>query len=95
MDRDIPPPLQLVSVPLIQAVGHEWKLYFACDSISSISLYGPVSLGSTSNILDLYSLVTCLLLIQDWIESTFYEGMRTWFLHEDSSGNVQEGARAQ
>ncbi|KAJ8126387.1 hypothetical protein O1611_g7251 [Lasiodiplodia mahajangana] len=86
-----PPPLQLVSVPLIQVAGHDWNLYFACDSVSSISMYGPISLGSTRNILDLYALITCLLLIQDWVETTFYERIRTWFL---DSGNMQKSTEA-
>ncbi|KAI0107764.1 hypothetical protein GGR51DRAFT_514986 [Nemania sp. FL0031] len=94
VNHDLPPPL-LVSVPLIEAVGHEWKLYFACDSVSSISLYGPVTLGSTTDVLDLYALVTCLLLIQDWVESTFYEGMRTWFLHDYDYGDTQNSTQAQ
>lgn len=43
--RGLPPTEQrLVTVPLIQAVGHNWDLYFACFG-ASITLYGTYADG--------------------------------------------------
>ncbi|KAI0535118.1 hypothetical protein GGR58DRAFT_504590 [Xylaria digitata] len=65
---------QSFSPPLLgwlpESMRHEWSLYFACDYVTSISLYGPIGLGSMRIILDLYTLVTCLL-IKDWTETEF------------------------
>ncbi|KAI1194436.1 hypothetical protein F5X97DRAFT_346693 [Nemania serpens] len=62
------PGARLVSLPLIQAVGHVWLIYFACDMGTRIDLYGPMTIGSTENIT-----------IKAWIETTFQDAMKKWF----------------
>ncbi|KAI0146815.1 hypothetical protein GGR57DRAFT_478399 [Xylariaceae sp. FL1272] len=69
----------LVSLPLIQVVGHQWHVYFACDEGKSIKMYGPVSLGSTESLMSIYALFTSLQAIKVWIETEFYDGMKAWF----------------
>ncbi len=80
-------PIKLVSVPLIIIMEHEWSIYFACDKTTSITLYGPFSLGSTNNIVSLYALISSLRAIKVWIETTFYQGLKHWFLDEAESTN--------
>ncbi|KAI0153227.1 hypothetical protein GGR57DRAFT_149535 [Xylariaceae sp. FL1272] len=71
---------RLPTTLLIKVVNHEWRLYFACDRGSCIEACGPLSIGSTSNLLDAYVLFTALEAIKDWIETTFREGLETWFM---------------
>ncbi|KAI0118340.1 hypothetical protein GGR51DRAFT_499154 [Nemania sp. FL0031] len=90
ISNEIPPQAQpkLVSVILITIIGHEWCLYFACDQVASVTLYGPFRLGSTSSILGLYALVSSLRAIKGWIETEFYEQLRIWFqVKETESGD--------
>ncbi|KAI0867485.1 hypothetical protein GGS24DRAFT_485483 [Hypoxylon argillaceum] len=53
-NTDGSPPPQLVSVPLIVITGHGWEVFFACDEGGAITVRGPVSLGSTRNIVKKY-----------------------------------------
>ncbi|KAF2966635.1 hypothetical protein GQX73_g6918 [Xylaria multiplex] len=72
-------PRPLVSLPMIQVVGHDWAVYFACDMGSYIDVHGPMKLGSTETIISTYTLVFCLKLIKTWIETTFQDAMKEWF----------------
>ncbi|KAI0799091.1 hypothetical protein GGR55DRAFT_670834, partial [Xylaria sp. FL0064] len=68
------------STLLIKVANHEWQLYFACDDSQSISLYGPLSLGSTQELPALYGLVASLQVIKEWAETDFREGMEQWLM---------------
>ena len=72
-------PPRLVSLPLIQVVGHHWHMYFACDSGEAIVMHGPVSLGSTESLMAMYALFTCLKAIKLWIEGQFSLSIASWF----------------
>jgi hypothetical protein len=48
---------RLVSVPLIQVIGHDWKIYFACLDKDNIMLYGPIGIESTDSMVQLYVLM--------------------------------------
>lgn len=74
---------RLVSVPLIVVTSHEWEVYFACDNQASIGMYGPISLGSTKNLLSAYVLLASLEAIGNWVRTTFCDGMRTWILCDE------------
>ncbi|KAI0099907.1 hypothetical protein GGR51DRAFT_534065 [Nemania sp. FL0031] len=76
------PQPRLVTMPLIRIEGHIWNIYFACDMGSFIRLIGPTRLGSTDRIVELYALIKSLRHIKRWIETTFYDGMTTWFMQE-------------
>ncbi|KAI0398729.1 hypothetical protein F4802DRAFT_139927 [Xylaria palmicola] len=71
---------RMPSTLLIEVVNHTWQLYFACDRGDSISLHGPLSIGSTASLIDSYALWTSLVAIKQWIQSTFYQGMEKWLL---------------
>ncbi|KAI0448640.1 hypothetical protein F5B21DRAFT_496908 [Xylaria acuta] len=73
------PGARLVSLPLIQAVGHVWRIYFACDMGTRIDLYGPMTIGSTETITSIYALLSSLQSIKAWIETTFQDAMKKWF----------------
>lgn len=75
---DAPSP-RLPTLPLIQ-VGHLWQVYFACDMRISIDLYGPVTIGSTETVISTYVLIRSLEAIRKWVENTFQDSMRDWFL---------------
>ncbi|TGJ81855.1 hypothetical protein E0Z10_g6926 [Xylaria hypoxylon] len=77
------PPLQhprLTTVLAVEVVAHEWSVHFACDRGDKIEIYGPVRIGSTATLLEAYALVACLENIRTWIELTFYEGIKAWFM---------------
>ncbi|KAI3319231.1 hypothetical protein HD806DRAFT_288166 [Xylariaceae sp. AK1471] len=73
----------LVTMPLIQVVGHVWRIYFACDVGTSIDLYGPMTIGSTEDIISMYVLLASLEAIKNWIETTFQDAMVKWFMVTD------------
>ncbi|RWA12467.1 hypothetical protein EKO27_g2644 [Xylaria grammica] len=74
---------RMPSTLLIEVAGHSWQLYFACDEGRSISLYGPLTIGSTSTLVDLYMLHTSLTMIREWILTTFYKGMQQWLMSDE------------
>lgn len=73
------PSNRLVSVPMIEVIGHNWVLHFACDEGNSIRTYGPVEIGSTKSVLEVYKLISSLEAIGAWIRGTFRERMGEWF----------------
>lgn len=85
------PQRRLVTVPLIQVVGHEWHLYFACFGVSSITVYGPMRMGSTETLLETYALVASLQAIKEWVKTTFFTAMEEWFLYNPSQGPQKSG----
>lgn len=79
------PKPRLVSTLIIEAVGHNWQIYFACDRGSLVEAYGPVHIGSTDSLLSLYALLSSLQAIKDWIKTTFYTEIQSWFSGWESS----------
>ncbi|KAJ8128780.1 hypothetical protein O1611_g4852 [Lasiodiplodia mahajangana] len=75
---------RLVSVPLIVVNSFDWEVYFACDNQSSVSMYGPMSLGSTKTLLSAYVLLTSLEAIGKWVGTTFCDSIKTWVLCDKS-----------
>lgn len=76
---------RLVTLPLVQVVGHLWQVHFAADLGSSIQIYGPMTIGSTENILETYVLLASLGALKRWVEGTFQDGMKSWFGVEDAA----------
>lgn len=76
------PKPQLISVPLIQVVGHQWQVYFAQDMGASLNIHGPVPLGSTASILQIYGLLASLEAVKQWIEGAFCTGLEAWLMPE-------------
>ncbi|KAI0197870.1 hypothetical protein F4808DRAFT_287724 [Astrocystis sublimbata] len=57
-------PPRMVPLPLIQVL--VWHMYFPCDKVNDIAIYGPVSLGSTKSQVDLYALFTRLRFVNSY-----------------------------
>lgn len=86
------PKPRLVSVPIIQVISHQWHIYFCCDAGTSIEVYGPVSLGSTEDLVSTYILLSCLEALKSWITDTFRKSIGEWFLcDDDEEGNDAQG----
>jgi hypothetical protein len=51
---------QLPTLPLILAHDHEWSLYFAVDRLDKIEIFGPMQIGMTDNLPNIYPLLTVL-----------------------------------
>lgn len=80
--REAGPADRLVSLPLIQVVRHQWSIYYAVDMGTSIKIYGPQAIGSTSTgggVGDIYALISSLRSIKQWIETTYRRSMESWF----------------
>jgi len=76
----------LVSVPIIQVIGHHWYIYFVEDATSSLNVYGPISLGSSVNVISMYTLLSSLEAMRVWIEETFRIGLESWFVPNRDTG---------
>ncbi|KAI1123043.1 hypothetical protein F5Y10DRAFT_270484 [Nemania abortiva] len=71
---------RMITVPVITIVGHQWNVYFVFFDAQSITMHGPVRLGSTEELLSTYVLVASLRAIYHWIQTTFKEAMEDWFM---------------
>ncbi|KAK6067992.1 hypothetical protein SCUP234_11326 [Seiridium cupressi] len=71
---------RLITVPLIPVVGHQWDMYLAYFDTASIILYGPVKMGCTETILDVYVLVASLKALGEWAGIAFKAAMEDWFM---------------
>ena len=70
-------PLPLPTLPLILTYDHEWSLYFAVDHLERIDIYGPMPIGMTDNIPNIYQLLAVLRLLATWIDTEF----RSWIIN--------------
>lgn len=73
------PSNRLVSVPMIEVNQHDWSLYFACDEVDSIRTFGPIKIGSTVSVIEVYKLLNSLEAIKQWVMGTFRRRMGGWF----------------
>ncbi|KAH6632810.1 hypothetical protein F5144DRAFT_263741 [Chaetomium tenue] len=69
--------LQLPTLPLILTHDHEWSLYFAVDRLNKIEIFGPMPIGMTDNLPNIYQLLTVLGFLGAWIDTTF----RSWVIN--------------
>jgi hypothetical protein len=68
---------QLPTLPLILTHDHEWSLYFAVDRLDKIEILGPMQIGMTDNLPNIYQLLTVLGFLGVWIDTTF----RSWVIN--------------
>ncbi|KAJ2997266.1 hypothetical protein NUW58_g698 [Xylaria curta] len=61
----------IVTLPLLLAVGHDWKLFFACDRGDRIEIVGGMNVGNTNSLPGLYQLLVTVRLLADWIEKEY------------------------
>ncbi|KAI1430894.1 hypothetical protein GGR50DRAFT_682488 [Xylaria sp. CBS 124048] len=71
---------RLITVPLIIITGDDWKMYFASFNEVNITLHGPLFIGYTGTILQVYALVASLRAIAVWIRTEFKPAMEAWFM---------------
>ncbi|KAK1983505.1 hypothetical protein LZ30DRAFT_479723 [Colletotrichum cereale] len=62
LDRSLRTPI----LPVISVVGHHWDLYLAEDKGDQIIIHGPLQIGTTDGITDMYSLLECLQMLVGW-----------------------------
>ncbi|KAI0467057.1 hypothetical protein F4859DRAFT_518487 [Xylaria cf. heliscus] len=72
----------LPSTLLLEVINHKWNLYFACDQGNCIDLYGPLEIGATMYITEVYTLVASLQAIRAWAETTFANGIGQWLMYD-------------
>lgn len=89
------PKPRLVSVPILQVVGHHWQAYFCCDAGTSLQVYGPVSIGSTEDVASFYVLLSSLTAIKTWITETFHGSIAAWFLCDEKSEESEQAVERQ
>ncbi|KAK8124250.1 uncharacterized protein PG998_000009 [Apiospora kogelbergensis] len=77
---------RLVTVPLIQVVGHRWTIHFACDQGDRGVIYTGFEIGSTWSLRDAFVLVSSLRAIRSWIETRFRASMEMWFCNNEMPG---------
>jgi len=51
---------RLPTLPLILTHEHQWSLYFAVDRLDKIEVCGPLPIGTTDNLLNIYALLPSL-----------------------------------
>ncbi|KAI0146892.1 hypothetical protein GGR57DRAFT_285745 [Xylariaceae sp. FL1272] len=73
---------RLPTTLLVHVVNDDWRLYFVCDRGTYIDVCGPLDIGSTSDMMNIYILLTSLEAIKDWIETIFRQGLEQWFMCE-------------
>ncbi|KAH8662647.1 hypothetical protein BGZ61DRAFT_368597 [Ilyonectria robusta] len=64
---------RIITLPLLLVVGHEWKIFFACDRGDHIDIVGDMSIGDTKNIIGLYTVMAVLAELARWSTSVFGE----------------------
>ncbi|KAI0418798.1 hypothetical protein F5X98DRAFT_385929 [Xylaria grammica] len=74
-----PNPGDLISVPIIRVNRHNWEVYFVRFATTGITIYGPVPIGSTDSIVQVYVLVASLRAISAWLNTKFNSGLQNWF----------------
>lgn len=77
------PKPRLISMPLIQVVGHQWYIYFVCDRGTLLDGYGPVSLGFMESTTSTYVLLISLEAIKTWMLGTFASSLCAWFVCDE------------
>ncbi|KAK4137954.1 hypothetical protein BT67DRAFT_447641 [Trichocladium antarcticum] len=68
---------QLPTLPLILTYDHQWSLYFAVDRLDKIEVVGPMPIGMTDNLPNIYQLLTVLGFLGAWVDTTF----RAWVIN--------------
>ncbi|OAA55140.1 hypothetical protein ISF_08061 [Cordyceps fumosorosea ARSEF 2679] len=68
---------KIITLPLMLTLCQDWKLLFACDrGGEGLEILGDFSIGETSSLLGLYTIVAVLQELADWVEVTF----RKWIM---------------
>ncbi|KAM0255998.1 hypothetical protein ACHAPA_012322, partial [Fusarium lateritium] len=63
-------------MPVLLVVCAKWELHFALDQGSHYEVVGPVDIGGTGTVEDMYRLLAVLRLLGNWVGSEFREWVR-------------------
>ncbi|KAF4452149.1 exostosin 3 [Fusarium austroafricanum] len=69
---------QIVTLPLIMAVEHEWKLLFAYDADNAIDIAEGINMGGTMDLIGLYRVLGILRELAMWIETEYVAWLDRW-----------------
>ncbi|KAL2201520.1 hypothetical protein P885DRAFT_65755 [Corynascus similis CBS 632.67] len=58
--------------------GRKWSLYFAANRLDKIEIFGPMQIGMTDNLPNIYQLLRVLGFLGAWIDTTF----RSWVIND-------------
>ncbi|KAH6881082.1 hypothetical protein B0T10DRAFT_494766 [Thelonectria olida] len=64
---------RIITLPLLLAVEHEWKLLYACDRGDRIEILQDMSVGDTKTIVGMYTVMAVLDELAKWSTSVFRE----------------------
>ncbi|KAL3587396.1 hypothetical protein FPOAC2_13292 [Fusarium poae] len=71
----------LVTLPLIIVMEHKWRLLFACDKKDQIVILQDLEIGSTDNLMGLYTIVATLRVIGAWMQDTYMSWLEDALRH--------------
>ncbi|KAI5455738.1 hypothetical protein BGZ63DRAFT_397858 [Mariannaea sp. PMI_226] len=69
---------QIITLPLIMVMEHEWKLMFACDQGNSIEIAEEINMGGTRDLVGLYRLIGILRELAAWMETEYLAWLDRW-----------------
>ncbi|RYP25555.1 hypothetical protein DL767_008342 [Monosporascus sp. MG133] len=73
----------IITHPLVQACGHDWKLWYARDTPDEMVVHGPFAIGSTGSLLDTYKLVRSIRALGEWTAGPFRQWLEARVLGLD------------
>ncbi|KAH6949515.1 hypothetical protein DER45DRAFT_624024 [Fusarium avenaceum] len=68
----------IITLPLIAVIEHEWKLTFVMDRGSSIDIFEDIGIGNTRDILDLYRIVAVVKEPGAWMQTDYLSWLNRW-----------------
>ncbi|KAG5753494.1 hypothetical protein H9Q70_003894 [Fusarium xylarioides] len=69
---------QIITLPLIIVMEHEWKLMFACDQANSIEIAEEINMGGTRDLVGLYRVIGILRELAKWMETEYLAWLDRW-----------------
>ncbi|KAF4472843.1 exostosin 3 [Fusarium albosuccineum] len=69
---------QIITLPLILVMEHEWKLMFACDQGNAIHIAENIIMGETRDLVGMYRIVGVLRALASWIETEYAAWLDRW-----------------
>ncbi|TLS21184.1 uncharacterized protein PpBr36_10654, partial [Pyricularia pennisetigena] len=70
----VAPPM-VKALPIVLITGHFWEAYFFCDEGDNYQMYGPIDLGNTRSLKEIYKLLASLRVLVRWVDVQ----LRDWF----------------
>ncbi|KAG8673923.1 hypothetical protein FPOAC1_007242 [Fusarium poae] len=69
---------QIITLPLITVMEHEWKLMFAVDRGDSIDIFEDIGIGNTRDLSDLYRILAVLKELGAWMQTEYLAWLDRW-----------------